>query len=178
MSCVSRARMRQSRGRQRTHCVMQMCNFKFYILQELDGNKDYYPAPLLSLGEPLKHETSICTKLLPPLIRNFATQLQQQQILSLEICQKIAEKLVRSLQILSILAKFDQIARPLSGKWVWQTQDKVSSSVLGPSWMISFDKRGRHLEDKRCGFRSCHHVVYFTDFWKLSQNDQWFWSHC
>ena len=94
---------------------MQMCNFKFYILQELDGNKDYYQAPLLSLGEPLKHETPICTKLPPPLIRNFATQLQ---ILSLEICQKIAEKLVRSLQILSILAKFDQIARPLSGKCV------------------------------------------------------------
>ena len=104
--------------------------------------------------------------------------MQQQQILSLEICQKIAEKLVRSLQILSILTKFDQIARPLSGKWVWQSQDKVSSAVLGPSWMISFDKRGRHLEDKWCGFRSCHHVVYFTDFWKLSQNDQWFWSHC
>ena len=84
--------IQEDRGRQRTLCVMQMYNFKFYILEGADGNKDYYQAPLLSLREPLEHETPICTKLPPPLIRNFATQLQQ--ILSLEICQKIREKLV------------------------------------------------------------------------------------
>ena len=122
---------------------------------------------------PLEHETPICIKLPPPpLIRNFATQLVQ--ILSLEICQKL-QKLVANP---SILTKFDQIAQPLSEKW-WprQSGDKVSH-VLEPSWMISFDKRGRHLEEKWCGRVSCHHVVYFTDFWKLSHDDQWSQRFC